>query len=86
MTIPGAGGPDVLTLAEVERPVRVSAELLVRVVAAGVNPIDAKTRAGKGGFAGLPGFPAILGNDFSGVVVEVPTSRTRCRPAPTCMG
>ena len=66
MTIPGAGDADVLTLTEVERPVRVSAELLVRVVAAGVNPIDAKTRAGKGGFAALPRFPATLGVDFSG--------------------
>jgi NADPH:quinone reductase-like Zn-dependent oxidoreductase len=72
ITMSGAGGPEVLALAEVERPARISAEVLVRVVAAGVNPVDAKTRAGKGGFAGISGFPAILGNDFSGVVVEAP--------------
>ena len=86
MTIPGAGGPDVLALAEVERPVRVSAELLVRVVAAGVNPIDAKTRAGKGGFAGLAGFPAILGNDFSGVVVEAPYEAHPLQPGTDVYG
>jgi NADPH:quinone reductase-like Zn-dependent oxidoreductase len=72
MTIPGAGGPEVLALADVERPVRIGGELLVRVVAAGVNPIDAKTRSGKGSFAGIGWFPAILGADFSGVVVESP--------------
>ena len=86
MTIPGAGGPEVLTLAEVERPVRVSAEVLVRVVAAGVNPIDAKTRAGKGGFAGIAGFPAILGNDFSGVVVEAPYEAHPLQPGAEVYG
>lgn len=70
MTIAGAGGPEVLTIAQIAQPTRVSAELLVRVVAAGVNPIDAKTRAGKGAFGGITGFPVVLGNDFSGVVVE----------------
>jgi len=44
MVIGSTGGPEVLTPAEVDRPTRVNAELMVRVVAAGVNPIDAKTR------------------------------------------
>jgi NADPH:quinone reductase-like Zn-dependent oxidoreductase len=72
VTFSEAGGPDVLNLAEIERPVRVNAEVLIRVSAAGVNPIDAKTRAGKGAFAGIRSFPAVLGNDFSGVVEEAP--------------
>lgn len=72
MTFSEAGGPDVLTLNEIDRPVRVNAEVLIRVMAAGVNPIDAKTRAGKGAFAGIRSFPAVLGNDFSGVVEEAP--------------
>lgn len=70
MTFSEPGGPEVLTMAEVERPLRLSAEVLVRVVAAGVNPIDAKTRAGRGVFAGIRSFPAVLGGDVSGVVVE----------------
>jgi NADPH:quinone reductase-like Zn-dependent oxidoreductase len=37
-----------------------------------VNPIDAKTRAGKGAFAGIRTFPAVLGNDVSGIVEEAP--------------
>src|SRR5690606_4953879 len=72
MTMARAGAPEVLELAEVERPTRVNAEVLIRVVAAGVNPIDAKTRAGKGSSAAIPRFPAILGNDVSGVVEEAP--------------
>ena len=39
------GGPEVLTLAEVETPEVRPAHLIVRVEAAGVNPIDAKLRA-----------------------------------------
>jgi NADPH:quinone reductase-like Zn-dependent oxidoreductase len=72
VVIEDTGGPDVLTVAEVPRPTKISAEFLVRVVAAGVNPIDAKTRSGKGVSSAIASYPAILGNEFSGVVVESP--------------
>jgi NADPH:quinone reductase-like Zn-dependent oxidoreductase len=85
MTIPGAGGREVLTLAQIERPVRVSAEVLVRVVAAGVNPVDAKTRAGKGAFAAAS-FPLVLGNDFSGVVIEAPYEAHPLQPGTEVYG
>ncbi|WP_460774467.1 NADP-dependent oxidoreductase [Microbacterium sp. GXF7504] len=65
------GDPSVLVPAEVPVPQPVISELLVRVVAAGVNPIDAKTRAGGGVSAHLQG-PAVPGFDFSGVVVRSP--------------
>jgi NADPH:quinone reductase-like Zn-dependent oxidoreductase len=39
---------------------------------AGVNPIDAKTRAGRGVTPAIASFPTVLGNDFSGVVVSSP--------------
>jgi NADPH:quinone reductase-like Zn-dependent oxidoreductase len=68
--IAGTGGPDVLHIAEVERPSKVNAEFLVKVVAAGVNPIDAKSRSGAGASAAFSSYPVILGNDFSGIVVE----------------
>ncbi|MBX3100382.1 MAG: NADP-dependent oxidoreductase [Salinibacterium sp.] len=68
--ITGTGGPEVLHLAHVELPTRVNAEFLVKVVAAGVNPIDAASRSGAGTAAAFSGFPVILGNDFSGTVVE----------------
>lgn len=62
------GPPDVLRVAPVPRPVPAAGEVLVRVHAAGINPVDCKTRAG-GGVAGrISGFPLILGWDVSGVV------------------
>ena len=70
IVIDETGGPEVLHLAAVERPAKVNAEFLVKVVAAGVNPIDAKTRSGLGASSGFSGYPVILGNDFSGIVVE----------------
>ena len=86
MTMSKAGGPEVLGMAEVERPVRVSAELLIKVVAAGVNPIDVKTRAGRGSYAAIPVLPAVLGLDFSGVVVEAPYAAHPLQPGAEVYG
>ncbi|HET6359621.1 MAG TPA: NADP-dependent oxidoreductase [Streptomyces sp.] len=64
------GGPDVLRVEEVPRPVPLPTEVLVRVHAAGINPVDWKTRGG-GGMAGVLGEPPFtLGWDVSGVVEE----------------
>lgn len=70
--IDATGPADQLHPADVPMPVRTSAEFLVKVVAAGLNPIDAKTRAGSGVSAAIQRWPVILGNDFSGIVVEPP--------------
>lgn len=72
IAIDATGGPEVLHVAEIPRPVRISAEFLVKVVAAGVNPVDYKTRSGLGAAAAISAFPVVLGNDFSGIVVESP--------------
>lgn len=66
------GDADVLREATLPLPRPVISELLVRVVAAGVNPIDAKTRAGAGVSAAIAEYPSTLGFDFSGVVVAAP--------------
>lgn len=66
------GGPDVLHIAELPRPALVNDEVLVRVVAAGVNPVDATSRAGHGAAPGIDALPSQLGFDFSGVVVATP--------------
>jgi NADPH:quinone reductase-like Zn-dependent oxidoreductase len=86
MAMTQAGGPEVLKLAELARPVRVNAEVLVRVVAAGVNPIDAKTRAGKGAYPGISGLPVVLGNDFSGIVEEAPYEAHPLQPGTEVYG
>jgi NADPH:quinone reductase-like Zn-dependent oxidoreductase len=63
------GGPEVLRLVEIERPVPGPSEVLVRVHAAGVNPTDWKHRA----IFGMVGerLPRVLGWDVSGVVEAV---------------
>ncbi|SEQ92592.1 NADPH:quinone reductase [Lentzea albida] len=65
------GGPEVLSVREVPRPEPLPTEVRVKVHAAGINPVDWKTRAG-GGMAGVLGEPPfILGWDVSGVVEKV---------------
>jgi NADPH:quinone reductase-like Zn-dependent oxidoreductase len=86
IVIEGTGGPDALTVAELPLPKKVNAEFLVKVVAAGVNPIDAKTRAGKGVSASIAAYPAILGNEFSGVVVESPYEAHAIKPGDEVYG
>jgi NADPH:quinone reductase-like Zn-dependent oxidoreductase len=66
------GAASVFRIAEMATPPPVMSEVLVRVVAAGINPIDAKTRAGRGLSAAIAQYPAVLGFDFSGVVVRTP--------------
>ncbi|MEI3848376.1 MULTISPECIES: NADP-dependent oxidoreductase [unclassified Microbacterium] len=72
MVVDAPGTPDALRAASVPVPSPVLSEVLVRVVAAGVNPIDAKTRSGAGVSASIGGYPAIPGFDFSGIVVKSP--------------
>lgn len=86
LVIDQTGGADELHLAEVPDPRRVSDEVLVRVVAAGVNPIDAKTRAGRGVAGAIPAYPAVLGGDFAGVVEAVPYSAHPLQPGDRVYG
>ncbi|MFE1241480.1 NADP-dependent oxidoreductase [Streptomyces tendae] len=79
------GGQEVLTAAEVERPEPLPTEVLVRVHAAGVNPVDWKTRQGQG-MAGLQSLPLILGWDVSGVVEKVGFGVTTLRPGDEVYG
>jgi len=69
MVMPRFGGPELFEESDVERPGPGPGEVLVRVVVAGTNPVDAKLRA-DGSFAGLEP-PVVLGSDVSGVVEEV---------------
>src|SRR5215213_300849 len=68
MIIPEFGGPGLFEERDVEKPQPGPGEVLVRVVAAGTNPVDTKLRA-SGGARGLEA-PVILGADISGVVEE----------------
>ncbi|RAS61830.1 NADPH:quinone reductase-like Zn-dependent oxidoreductase [Lentzea atacamensis] len=79
------GGPEVLTLTDLPKPAPLPTEVLVRVHAAGVNPVDWKTRAG-GGMAGLQTMPLVLGWDVSGVVEEVGFGVTTLKPGDEVYG
>ncbi|WP_329051273.1 zinc-binding dehydrogenase [Amycolatopsis sp. NBC_01488] len=63
------GDPDILSVEDVDRPEPGPGEILVRVVASGTNPVEAKIRQG----VAMPGLelPAVLGGDVSGVVEAV---------------
>ena len=68
MVLPRFGGPELFELREVERPQPGAGELLVRIIASAVNPVDAKLRA-DGSWAKLQP-PVILGYDAAGIVAE----------------
>jgi NADPH:quinone reductase-like Zn-dependent oxidoreductase len=65
------GGPDVLQYEAAPRPKPGKGEVLIRVHAAGVNPIDWKVRAGYMKDFIPHSFPLILGWDVSGVIEEL---------------
>jgi NADPH:quinone reductase-like Zn-dependent oxidoreductase len=71
------GAPEVLAIEQVAKPEPIPTEVQVRVHAAGVNPVDCKTRAGKGVSAVLGEPPVRLGWDVSGVVSQVGSGVTR---------
>src|SRR5947209_20069503 len=65
------GGPEVLQYEDAPRPEPQAGEVLIRVHAAGVNPIDWKVREGHMKDFWPHKFPLILGLDLSGVVEEL---------------
>ena len=82
--ITAKGDPDVLTVADIDEPTAGPGDITVSVAAAAVNPVDLKTRSGF-----LPidlTFPAVLGWDVSGTVIDVGQSVTRFAPGDTVIG
>jgi NADPH:quinone reductase-like Zn-dependent oxidoreductase len=85
------GPPEVLKLEPVARPVPADDELLVKVHAASVNPLDWHLLRGEPVImrmdlgAGLPKSPA-MGMDFSGTVESIGKSVTRFKPGDEVFG
>src|SRR5882757_8099802 len=77
------GGPEVLTIVDAPAPQPLPTEVLVRVKAIGLNPLEARLRAGEFPLIGKP--PFILGWDISGVVEEAPQT-WRLRPGDEVFG
>lgn len=59
-----------LRLTRMPRPVAGAGQVLVRIKASGLNPLDAKIRAGQAAHARQP-LPAVIGMDLAGVVEAV---------------
>ena len=64
------GGNEVVRYADVDTPAPAAGEVLIRVEAAGVNPIDWKIRNGAGQRMGLV-LPILLGGEVSGTVEKL---------------
>jgi NADPH:quinone reductase-like Zn-dependent oxidoreductase len=65
------GGPEVLEIVEVPRPTALVGQFVVRVVAAALNPGEARIREGEFAAQWPAHFPERQGNDFAGTVAEV---------------
>ncbi|WP_245488390.1 alcohol dehydrogenase catalytic domain-containing protein [Rhizobium ruizarguesonis] len=62
------GGLEVMALEEIDRPNPSANEVLIKVFAASVNPVDAKMREGKYPVVTEKDLPYVLGRDVSGQI------------------
>lgn len=74
------GSPDVLRYQDVSTPTIKPDQLLVKIHASSVNPVDWKVRQGHLQLISGYNFPKVLGSDLAGEVVEVGGQVTRFRP------
>jgi len=72
------GGPEVLRLEEVATPQPGPGQVVVRMHAIGVNPVETYIRAGT--YARLPELPYTPGNDGAGVVEQIGDSVREFKP------
>lgn len=72
------GGPEVLLPADIDAPALTPGRVLVRLQAAGVNPVDAYIRTGT--YARKPPLPWVPGFDGAGVVEAVGSDVTSVQP------
>jgi NADPH:quinone reductase-like Zn-dependent oxidoreductase len=81
------GGPEVMKLEEIERPVPKSDEILIKVYASGVNPVDWVVRQGGNEFLKpLLTLPMTPGWDAAGVVEEIGNAVTGFKPGDAVYG
>ena len=80
------GAPDVLRYEEVPDPVAHDGEVLVRVAATSVNPIDLKTRSGATKDRMPIDLPFIPGVDLAGTIVAIGAGVRSLRPGDRVMG
>lgn len=80
------GHSDLIRIEDAPTPRPQAGEVLVRIRAAGVNPVDWKTREGYLKDVAPSAFPLILGQDFSGEIVELGSGVTDFNVGDAVMG
>lgn len=80
------GGPEVLYVGQYTLPDPGAHEVVVKLVAAGINPMDWKLRSGQ--FKSFTGstFPRGIGSEFAGIVEEVGKDVKRFKPGDAVLG
>jgi len=79
------GGTDVFEMKDIARPEAGAGEVLIKVKATSVNPVDAKIRSGHLAALGAA-FPAILHGDVAGIIETVGTGVTAFKPGDEVYG
>lgn len=80
------GNAEVLQLTDIEKPVPTDDEVLIKVHFTGINPVDAKVRAGTSGVSKKIKLPAILGWDVSGIIEATGKNVTKFKPGDAVFG
>src|SRR6266481_4296356 len=72
-------------LADIPRPIPLTGQVLVKIKASGVNPLDVKIRCGAADHAQIR-LPAVLGIDLVGVIDTVGPEVTKFKPGDEVFG
>ncbi len=75
-----SGGPEVLKYQDAPKPEPKDDEILVGVIAAGVNPVDSYVRQGRFGKRASDSGPLIIGYDIAGVVEKTGANAKKFKP------
>jgi NADPH:quinone reductase-like Zn-dependent oxidoreductase len=80
------GDADVLQITEVDKPGINEEQVLIKVKAIGINPVDTKVRAGTSGISKQITLPVILGWDVSGIIENAGKNVTTFKPGDEVFG
>lgn len=80
------GSAKELQITNIDTPVPHDGQVLIKIVAAGINPVDTKVRAGTSGMSKRIQLPAILGWDISGIVEKAGKEITKFKPGDEVFG
>lgn len=80
------GDAEVLNITELDKPRVKEDQVLIRVMAAGINPVDTKVRAGTSGISKKIKLPVILGWDVSGIIETVGKNVNDFKPGDAVFG